>query len=784
MSSPVQKTKPDMNEGRDEELYQSLRLMLFEIRTHSPFFGVLASELWIAGPAANVPTIGVSPKGVIFYNEGFMNSLTPGERVACIVHEALHVALEYWDIFPGKRFNPKIANWAHDYSINDIIEKSLVGLRITRQSTGKVIDLGIKLPKGTLWDAKYTNWTTQAVYADLMEGVNKKKDAILAQLGSNAEASKERERENKINKELRDSLIQGKKLVDKKVSEAMARAGYSDPVAKANREIVEALKDSAGIEFDHTILDEENGVDRSSVLGEVEGEQEQPKISAQGNPVFDSDYLRKKEAMQKNCMEAFGDYMGKEKERIVGEVDGTPNGSTRADHLQGLSDDLDEISDEYIEDVTNPKESSPEQGNDPSDQNGEPDQEQEGGEPGQEGGEPGQDGDSDPNASPENQSGDQQDNESAEPGNQQDQGNPQSGNGSSSSDPSGQPQGGQGDPSDPQSGEPQSGGGEGVSEREAVNDVRDALRDMSDQLSDALNGKDNDTGLDKDMASGEDMTSQGAMEEAMRQMAEEIGAGEFDGDVDFDCSEVEGNPFGKETPEETKERHKETLSRAVREDIQAGGDGMGSMPAWAKTAINDIVNPPLRFNQKIKRFIGNLGPKSRRSFAVRNKRNSFQPNSMLRPGMKSNSAKIYILMDTSGSMMQGQDLENLKTALGLINRLALSEKMEVEVVQADTEVTRIMNGKEALDEIRKRDFEIKGMGGSSLNKSFDYIWKDMDETNQGRGNPVIVFTDGAIQVPAEEPRHIRQQVLWVTAPGQSAPTNKWGQHVLMNDPSP
>jgi hypothetical protein len=50
--------KPELIE-MDQELHQRIKLLLLELRTHSPFFGVLASELWLAGPTRSVPTIGV-----------------------------------------------------------------------------------------------------------------------------------------------------------------------------------------------------------------------------------------------------------------------------------------------------------------------------------------------------------------------------------------------------------------------------------------------------------------------------------------------------------------------------------------------------------------------------------------------------------------------------------------------------------------------------------------------------------------------------------------------------
>lgn len=822
------KTVMSIKKERDEDLYQLLNLMLLELRTHSPFLGVLASELWIAGPADNVPTIGVSPKGVISYSEEFMSGLTPGERIACIVHEALHVALEYWDIFDFKKHNMKIANWAHDYTINDIIVKSIVGMTITRKS-GKVDDLGIRLPANTLWDKKFEGWTTEAVYAHLMEEVVRKKDEIINRMKMAGGAASD-PKEEEIKKELRQSVIAGKKVIDFKINEIMEKSGIKDPIAQANREFMSALKDSQGISIDHTGSFSPD----VSHLGNIEDLDDQ---NNQIDPQKMEEYLKKRDNLKENCLKAFSDYMEREEKRIRGEVFQTPDGTTRPEHLKKLAEDLDNLSDDYTNDVTDPgqdnSQSQPDQNTSPQDQksdqnkdqgkdqsadgNNQPDNagqqpdasgndnqgndsqpgqdgqgEQPGSDPGGKG-ENGQDGpDGSPSSGNSNESHDNSSSGQPQPGDGQGSPGDQQGDPSQEGQPSGDPSSGgpsqgqgQGGDSSPSQGDmPDMDGNGGVSKEQASQDITDALKGAQDEINKALNGQSNSSGLDKNMASGDEMSNQGAFEEAMREMAKEMGAGKFDGDVDYDCSGIEGNPYTKETPKETKERHKQSMSRAINEDIQQGGKGIGKLPGWAQTAIKDIINPPMRFNQKIKRFIGNMGPQDKRSFAMRNKRNSFQPLTMVRPGAKKGSAKIYVLLDTSGSMMCGEDMDNLRGALGLIKRLAESQKMDVEVVQVDTEVTRILTTEQALEEIRKRSFILEGIGGSDFRPGFDYIWQEMETHNPGKGNAIVVFTDGGIVVPEKPPKHIRQQVLWVTNEGQRPPTSEWGEHVHMNSPSP
>lgn len=797
MSNEVKKIKPVMSEGRDKDLYSFLNLMLNEVRTHSPFFGVLASEMWIAGPSKSVPTIGVSPKGVVVYNEEYMRGLTPGERLGVLIHESLHVALEFWDIFP-KGYNHKIANWAHDYSINDIIINSLSNLTYTRQS-GQVVHLKISLPKGGLYDAKYNNWSTEEVYRHLLEGITEKAKGYSQKLSGGGNAN-----ESENNKELRKSLIKGGTLVNEKKKEIDAQSQKLQEIDALNRQVFEDLKSASGLEFEYKnelqgneeepepeqgpqepgesqdktdgqgqepgqqadqsdgqSQEADQGAEPSNDAGGENGPQDPREGSEGGSPSNDG-MQGKKDDLSEKIKDAFRDYMGKEKERIEEQASGNSNNTTtREDHLQELSDEIDKIAKDYVDDVTN----EADKGN-PSDDgkegpdDGQPGEPGEGepGEPGEPGeGEPGQDGDPQPG---EGQPGEGQ---PGEPGDGQ----------------PGEGQPGQSQPGQGQPGQGQPGGG--MTEGQALEDVVDSLESAIDEISNSLGGKEGGVkGLDKNMASGKDMIEQGALEKAMEDMRKDIGAGELDGDVDMDCSEIPGNPYSNETPEETTQRHRETMSRAVREDMMSGGQGIGSLPAWARVNIEGVINPPMRFNQLIKRFIGRLGTPNKRSFAIRNKRNTFQANTMIRPGVKSNSELVYILMDSSGSMMNGADFDNLRSALGLINNLTKSKGLEVCVVQGDAAVTRVMTSKEALDEIRANKFEIVGSGGSDFRPSFEYIWKDMRERNS-RGNAIIVFTDGGIYVPDEVPRYINQQVLWVTNKGQHAPTEKYGDHVVMED---
>lgn len=962
MSMEVKKFKPEMvaQPEIDKKLFNDLKFLLLELRTISPFFGILATEMFIAGPSKNVPTIAVSHRGVVTYNEQFMRGLTPGERVAVFVHEALHVSLDYWKRFMGR--NWKIANWAHDFVINDIIVKSMSDIVITRKQGREVFPLKVKLPAGGAWSEEYENMSGEEVYNILYEGIAKRAKEIKDQYNAAMAdpVSKEAmEREDKINKELRKSLQAAGRLLTEKEQAAIAKTKVAKEalITSENDSFMDALRDRESIamidrpeeyvapekpepapeakpeqkkaedkpeneqeksqdqekdepskekndeQSDANDQDNDSSKDKSedqqqsaeadpngapepgdgqkgdsqepgdepgnepgqeqgkeqgsepgSEPGQEagqepgqepgkeqgqEGQQGQDGQQGQGSgqeqgagqpsgqsggqskgngqaasnpqpgakPEFEpaddqngndgapqengaqdpngspsdqpsagqpeggdgNPYDQAKGNMQNAMRDAVHSYMGREKDRISNDVDGTPDGTTREQNLKSLGDELDQIGDQYVDDVTKAREQGHEE---PKDDNSQPGQPKPGDKPGEESKE--QDGKGEP------QPGQKGEGSEGQEGPDGKEGQPQPGEG-------GKPnpgEGGQPQPGEGQDGQPQPGEGQGqgqVSEKTARNDVQKTLNDMIEEISNSLGGQPQGMkGVDNQMASGKDAIDSEGFDQAMRELAEKLGSG-MDGDVDMDCSDIEGNPYANETPERLEERRRNMLTRAIVEDQQQGGKVIGKLPGWLQTEINDILYPPASFAQELEKFIGPYGAMSKRSFAIRNKRNTFMPDHMIRPGMKKNSAKIYILLDTSGSMMNGEDLKNLQHAMGLIEQLALALRLEICVIQSDTEVTRVLNTREAMEEINEKKFVLEGMGGSDFRKSFEYIWREIAVENGNRGNPIIVFTDGMIQVPESVPDGLRQQCLWITNPGQNPPTKDWGEHLIMRD---
>lgn len=846
--------KPEMEE-MDHELHQRIKLLLLELRTHSPFFGVLASELWLAGPSKSVPTIGVDGRGCIVYNPDFMRKLDPGEIIACLLHEALHVGLDFWDRFKGLRL--RMANIAHDFVINDIIKTSLSTLSFTKKD-GKVVQFNIRLPANTLWDAKYKDHSAEEVYAIHWKAVQDKAAALkqeYMEAMSDPVKKAAYDRERAINKETRESMTKAWEKVNEANKDAVNKKKMaSDAEIRDGKELDDVLSDLDSISWKDNPLDPQDAAEEEAAPTPPPPPPEPESGDKPKNP-----HEEAKKNLNKGLEQAIKDFMEKEQKRIADEYDNIPTEATREQHLEELEKDLEQIAEDYVDKVTKARENGIEEpgadepgdtqpdGNEmpgdqqpsPGDEGQDPQPGQDGNEPGEQGkegsdgqevpgenGVPGQDGKPSPGSDGQptaGQNGDQPGQETdefgdgepvpgdgfgqgGEPGDPSMDGEPSSddspegmpgegmpGQGSSpSSSGGGQPGAGEPGTGEPGGGDQSQGetpydpdmpyDGKPLSEKQARRDVEEALDDINEKMTNSLTGQDGGmNGVDRRMASGKDMIDEQSLDQAYDDVLKELGQNDLDGDINIDCDHLPGNPFAGETPEQTAERKRQTLNRAIQEDLQAGGKAMGNLPGWFKSQIEGILHPPLSFTARMRRFLGKYGREIKRTYSKANKRNTFFENHMIRPGLIKNTATMYVIQDVSGSMMNGKDLNSLRRSMGLIERMAVDQSMEIVVIQCDVGVTSRLNTKQAMEQINKRQFTITGQGGSDLRPAFDQVWKEMMMERAPKGNLICVFTDGAIEVPEKPPLGLPQEVLWITCPHQNPPTEKWGKHVIMDD---
>jgi predicted metal-dependent peptidase len=223
-----------------------------------------------------------------------------------------------------------------------------------------------------------------------------------------------------------------------------------------------------------------------------------------------------------------------------------------------------------------------------------------------------------------------------------------------------------------------------------------------------------------------------------------------------------------------RERMSQALIKGYHEELVAG---RGDWPAWLKNYVKDILTPRLNWKKFLVRFFGTWGAPDQRSYKSRNRRNLFYRGEIIRPGFRTSTPAFYLLVDTSGSMFCKNEEVLLSLCLGLVKQLGLSTRAKFYFVQCDADVYDIEDGSDVISRLAMGDLSLMGGGGSDFRPAFKEIWAHAARYNL-RQAPILCFTDGMITVPETEPA-IRTDTLWISLPNNQPPTNRWGQHVII-----
>lgn len=158
-------------ERRLQKAYDYVLARISQSRTkllgRLPFFGRLALKLRprLSRPHEGVDTAAVAQDGTMIFNADFAKTLSDPQLCFVVCHEVLHPAMLYFDRMQGRI--PKLWNMAHDYAINLIIKH--------------MADVNIELLDDCLCDSKYTDWSGEEIYDDLL------KDAVLVTFAQTGE---------------------------------------------------------------------------------------------------------------------------------------------------------------------------------------------------------------------------------------------------------------------------------------------------------------------------------------------------------------------------------------------------------------------------------------------------------------------------------------------------------------------------------------------------------------------------------------------------------------------
>lgn len=218
-------------------------------------------------------------------------------------------------------------------------------------------------------------------------------------------------------------------------------------------------------------------------------------------------------------------------------------------------------------------------------------------------------------------------------------------------------------------------------------------------------------------------------------------------EIDFDPNQPVEQPTGDEEYDESCKplhdpeacaRLNEHILTSAQKEFNDTHKGVGNMPGEYSEALNKILGPkPISWMNKLRNMMNQLrGGKKKPTWKRSNRRNI----KFAKGNMKGPKAKVFVVLDTSGSM----STKELQLAMHEID--ALARKEEVYEVQVDTRVASF----------RKRrvgdKWEAYGRGGTDMVPGFELAKKE-------RATAIICITDGGIFQWPEKPK---VPTIWVS----------------------
>jgi predicted metal-dependent peptidase len=133
----------------------------------APFFGNMATRMRLIDASDWCPTAATNGRN-FYYNTDFVSKLSVKKLEFLFGHEILHCVLDHFGRL-GSR-NPKLANIAQDFAVNQILVDERIGEKITE------VDICL--------DSKYRGWSWEEIYDELWEKAEKiSLEDLLDQLG-------------------------------------------------------------------------------------------------------------------------------------------------------------------------------------------------------------------------------------------------------------------------------------------------------------------------------------------------------------------------------------------------------------------------------------------------------------------------------------------------------------------------------------------------------------------------------------------------------------------------
>lgn len=198
-----------------------------------PFFGNLATRMKIVEANDWCQTLATDGR-TFYFNEGFVNKLTPKECEFGFAHEVLHNVFDHMGRREGR--DPQLSNIAADFAANQILKDERIG------TVPSFINI--------FQDDKYRGWSYEQIYEDLESKAIKIDLSELGELlddhldGEEGEGGDDDSDGDKDGKGKRPKLsAEEKKKIRDEIKEAMVAAAQSAGAGKVPAGVARLIKD-------------------------------------------------------------------------------------------------------------------------------------------------------------------------------------------------------------------------------------------------------------------------------------------------------------------------------------------------------------------------------------------------------------------------------------------------------------------------------------------------------------------------------------------------------------
>ena len=179
----------------------------------------------------------------------------------------------------------------------------------------------------------------------------------------------------------------------------------------------------------------------------------------------------------------------------------------------------------------------------------------------------------------------------------------------------------------------------------------------------------------------------------------------------------------------------EAQNEAVERVVQAAqvAKAMGSLPAWAKQFLGDLLEPKVDWTEALARFLTEV-TENDYSFARPNRR--FVAQGMYLPGKHGNDGMGYlaVVFDTSGSVSMD---EMKRFASEVVEAVQTTNPVGLALIYCDAVVQHVDTFDHPTKDEVMESLHRYGCGGTDMTAALDWIDDNLDDVRAA-----VVFTDG------------------------------------------